>query len=186
MSRMKRQGPGRPQETSREEIKTVARRLFEKQGYAATSLVQIAREVGVSRTTLFSYFPAKRDLLWDEFEAGEERLWAAVAAARDRPLIEILGAGLIATADYPISEHDGLRLRWRLTLEDPQLRAYTAMRTEQLLANLVDHVRLLAPTIDPELIDHVARALIGVAGRCTEVWAQLESPPEDLGSYVAK
>ena len=56
-------GPGRPRQTSHEELQTLARKMFTERGYDNVSLAEIARAAGVSRTTLFSYFPAKRDLM---------------------------------------------------------------------------------------------------------------------------
>ncbi|MFT4052454.1 MAG: TetR/AcrR family transcriptional regulator [Microbacterium sp.] len=182
---MSRRGPGRPRETSHEEIRRIARELFAEQGYAATSLVQIARAAGISRTTLFEYFPAKRDLMWEEFESGLERLRASLDADPARPVIEIMAGAMIAAVDYPAHEHDALRLRWRLAQADPELRAYTAVRSEQLVDLIVEHASRHRPGADPELIDHTTRALAAVAARCVEAWTQDESPPAGLAENVA-
>ncbi|MFT3796941.1 TetR/AcrR family transcriptional regulator [Microbacterium sp.] len=182
---MSTRGPGRPRETSHEEIREIARVLFTAQGYAATSLAQIAKAAGISRTTLFEYFPAKRDLIWEEFESGLARLRASLDGEPARPLVEIMATAMIAAADYPAQEHDALRLRWRLTQDDPELRAYTAVRTEQLVGLIVDRGRRHSPDVDPELIDHVARALVTVAARCVETWARAERPETGLADHVA-
>jgi AcrR family transcriptional regulator len=48
---------------TRDRILTVARRLFVEQGYAGTSIAQIAAEVGVSGRTVFGAFESKANLL---------------------------------------------------------------------------------------------------------------------------
>ncbi len=54
--------------------------LFLEQGYDATSVSDITRRAGVSRSSFFNYFSAKSDVLWSGFDA---RVDAAVADLRD-------------------------------------------------------------------------------------------------------
>jgi AcrR family transcriptional regulator len=50
------------------EIRRHALRLFAEQGYAATTVAQVAQAADVSESTLFRYFPSKEDLaLRDDF-----------------------------------------------------------------------------------------------------------------------
>lgn len=51
------------QVAKREQIAAAARTLFLEQGYAGTSMDAVATEAGVSKQTLYVYFPAKLDLL---------------------------------------------------------------------------------------------------------------------------
>ncbi len=176
--------PGRPRETSHDEIRDVARRLFAEQGYAATSLRQIAAAVGISRTALFHYFPAKRDLMWEEYDAGVVRMRAVLDESIGRPLVDRLAEALIVLNDYRPDEHDAVAVRWRLAREDDELRAYTALRVEELVRILVDVATRVVPEIDPQLVDHVARALVAVAARCTDEWMELAAPCEGLGAYT--
>jgi AcrR family transcriptional regulator len=44
------------------QVNTAARRLFLDQGFTATSMDAVAREAGVSKATLYSYFPSKEAL----------------------------------------------------------------------------------------------------------------------------
>ncbi len=48
---------------TRDAIREQARRLFREQGYAATTVAEIAAAADVSLSTLFRYFPAKADLV---------------------------------------------------------------------------------------------------------------------------
>jgi AcrR family transcriptional regulator len=50
-------------------IQDHALRLFREQGYAATTIEQIAEAVEISPSTFFRYFPTKEDIvLWDDLD----------------------------------------------------------------------------------------------------------------------
>jgi AcrR family transcriptional regulator len=50
-------------------IQRTALRLFREQGYAATTISQLAAAAEVSEASFFRYFLTKEDLLrWDEFD----------------------------------------------------------------------------------------------------------------------
>ncbi|MBW9118667.1 TetR family transcriptional regulator [Microbacterium trichothecenolyticum] len=55
---------GRPKASSRETIAEAACELFLEQGYEQTSISDIARRAGVSRSSFFNYFSSKSDVLW--------------------------------------------------------------------------------------------------------------------------
>jgi AcrR family transcriptional regulator len=55
----------RRRERSREEILDAARRVLLRSGVAATTLEAVAREVGVSKPTLYYYFASKNALLFE-------------------------------------------------------------------------------------------------------------------------
>lgn len=55
---------GRPKASSREVLAEAACELFLEQGYAATTVADITRRAGVSRSSFFNYFAAKGDVLW--------------------------------------------------------------------------------------------------------------------------
>ena len=49
----------------RDQIRTAAQRLFLERGFASTSTNAISSEAGVSKETLYRYFPSKEELLAD-------------------------------------------------------------------------------------------------------------------------
>ena len=51
-------------EFNKEAILDASEYLFEKKGYEATSVDEIASKTGISKTTLYAYFDSK-DLIWD-------------------------------------------------------------------------------------------------------------------------
>lgn len=54
--------------SSRATLEDAANELFLEQGYDETSITDIARRAGVSRTSFFSYFPTKADVLWSPID----------------------------------------------------------------------------------------------------------------------
>jgi AcrR family transcriptional regulator len=53
---------------TRERIADVAASLFAQHGYAAVSIVDVARAADVSDQTVYNYFPAKQDLVLDRVD----------------------------------------------------------------------------------------------------------------------
>lgn len=68
----------RKKQRRRETIARVALELFDRHGFAATTIPQIAEAADVSPRTVSSYFPAKEDLVFpdtaESFERLEQRL----------------------------------------------------------------------------------------------------------------
>ncbi|MBP1327463.1 AcrR family transcriptional regulator [Leucobacter exalbidus] len=182
---MTTQRPGRPRSSSPDEVRDIAFGLFAKNGYAATSLAEIARAAGISRTTLFSYVPAKRDLVWDELDERLELALTGLTANREQSPVDAIVDALLALARHGISEHDALAERWNIVREDQELRASLMQRSEELAVHLARGVRELAPAADVELTDHVVRALLAVSTNCTEAWAQLPTVTMSLDEYTA-
>ena len=60
---------GRPKATSRATIAEAACELFLEQGYENTSVVDIVRRAGVSRSSFFNYFDSKAAILWAGLDA---------------------------------------------------------------------------------------------------------------------
>ena len=62
------------QVAKREQIATAARKLFLELGFAGTSMDAVSAEAGVSKQTLYTYFPAKVDLLGDILDGELSRI----------------------------------------------------------------------------------------------------------------
>ena len=107
-------GSGRPKSSSRRTIEEAAAELFLENGYAATTVDEIATRAGVSRATVFNYVSAKSDLLWldvdDALDALEFQLDAgaslaaalsavATASGADRVSLAVAQAEVMGTAD---------------------------------------------------------------------------------------
>lgn len=73
------------EEQTRDRILGVAADWFGTRGYAATSIRDIAREVGVTVGAIYVHFPSKDRLLVAVYEEGVRRIGAAVDAVPEAP-----------------------------------------------------------------------------------------------------
>lgn len=158
--------------------------LFSEQGYAATSLSQIAEAAGVSRTTLFSYFPAKRDLVWEELDASLEALPGVFEEQSGRPVIDDITTALSGLTRPRGLDRETLVVRWRMVQSDPELRSYTLAESERVTDLLVSCVTRLRPDSNARLVDHVVRALTAVSRRSIDEWCEHEWRSIDLDAYT--
>jgi TetR/AcrR family transcriptional regulator, mexJK operon transcriptional repressor len=76
------------QRAKRAQIAAAAHRLFLDQGFASTSMDAITAEAGVSKQTLYSYFPTKIDLLTEVIRASVSKLVIPIA---EPPQLRTLG-----------------------------------------------------------------------------------------------
>ncbi|MFI5952388.1 TetR/AcrR family transcriptional regulator [Cryptosporangium sp. NPDC051539] len=66
----------------RDDILTAAGDLFAARGFEDVTVEEVADAAGVSKKTVFNYFPAKEDLVFSRFDERENEL---IAAVRGRP-----------------------------------------------------------------------------------------------------
>ena len=118
---------------TRAAIRDHAMRLFEEQGFAATTVDQIAAAAEVSQSTFFRYFPTKEDVvLSDDYDP------LMLAAVRDQPPdvppIEAIRRG-IRTVFEQISPEDWVREqdRQRMIFNVPELRAKATQKYAELI-----------------------------------------------------
>jgi AcrR family transcriptional regulator len=104
-------------EEKKQEIVTVAARLFEELGYERTSMSAIAARVGGSKATLYAYFPSKEDLLRAvlDHDVNEEanRLMHELLAEKD------LRSGLIRLGIAYLSRHHARAASIRTVANQP-------------------------------------------------------------------
>jgi AcrR family transcriptional regulator len=119
---------------TRAAIQLQALRLFQEQGYAATTVEQIAAAVEVSPSTFFRYFPTKEDVvLYDDLDP---LFFAAFEAQPPEltPIQAMRGALHLVFAGLSGEEMEQQQVRTELILAVPELR----MRMLDQFANLVD------------------------------------------------
>src|SRR5215470_3832255 len=100
MDILTKRSPGRPRDESltarrQEEILDAAARIFAKVGFADADLQVVADELGVSKGTLYHYFPSKRELFLACADWGMRRLKEQVesgVAGLDDPLLKVAEA----------------------------------------------------------------------------------------------
>jgi AcrR family transcriptional regulator len=111
----------RKKRATRTAIHDVAMRLFEERGFAGTTVEQIAEGADISRATVFSYFPAKEDIVFGEAPQAIAALEATLADAA-------AGGGTVAVVRAWLRELSGwfeprLLLQRRLAREVPVIGA---------------------------------------------------------------
>jgi AcrR family transcriptional regulator len=135
-------------------IAGTAVRLFLERGFDAVSVAEIADAADVSKVTVFNYFPAKSDMV---FELGEAALADPAAAVRDRapgqtPL-QAIRAFYFDALDRRLEWtclHDGVQPFARMMWASPTLLAAFAERAQVTEDALADELARAAgePTWD--------------------------------------
>lgn len=125
---------------TRADIKAAALRLIAEQGYAATTVDQIAKAADVSPSTFFRYFPTKEDaLLIDDYDPI--MIEAFHRQPPELPVIEALRATIrdvFAQLSPEEAEQEAERIR--IVLAVPELRDRlmgTLMTGMEMMAGLV-------------------------------------------------
>ncbi len=177
-------GPGRPEATSHAAIEAAAFRLFAARGFDRTTLEDIAAAVGVSRRTLFRYYPSKNDIPWGQFDRTLERFRRILRdLPQDLPAHEVVQRGVLAFNEYDEDADPPHRDRMRLILGTPTLQAHSVLRyTEwrEVIAAYVAERRGLSPDdLLPRTVSGVALALAIAA---YEAW--LDAPDADLAMLL--
>ena len=107
---------------TRERVRTCALRLFQEQGYEATTVEQIAAAARVSHMTVFRYFPTKEDVaLSDSYDPLIVELLLQTPATQ--PLIDRIRAALLqGLGQLYESDRDMLLSQNKLIVSTPALR----------------------------------------------------------------
>jgi AcrR family transcriptional regulator len=144
---------------TRATIQREALRLFQRDGYAATSVEAIAAAAEVSPSTFFRYFPTKDDVVLSDF-MDETTIDRFVEAPAELSLVEALSYAVrTGIAELPQEDFELEHLRNRLIREVPELR-------RGMLAEMMRPVELLAQGIGRRLgreVDDDVRMFAGAA-----------------------
>jgi AcrR family transcriptional regulator len=156
----------RKKEQTRRSIAESARALFQKRGFDAVSVAEIARAADVSEGTVFNYFPTKEELFYGGMEAFEARL---VDAVRARPsgqsVLESFRRGVLgdiarlASDDVAAMITDAARIVGSSRALQAREREIVAEYTEKLAALIREDTRARPESVEPLA---VATALMGV------------------------
>ena len=164
---------GRPTEADTQHIAKVALRLFERRGFDAVTMEDVAQAAAVSRRTLFRHFPSKADLVWtgtDEL-LGMLRSLAAPHEGHKLALgaiVSELFVPVLALLDDPDTA-DFARRRLMLIARAPTLLSHPMLQeVDALLASLIAADSLPAGASAPL----VARTLVAAAFAALKWWAE--------------
>ncbi|GAA1970777.1 mycofactocin system transcriptional regulator [Nocardioides panacihumi] len=177
-------GRGRPAVTNQGEIERAAFRLFAKRGFEATTLTDIAEEVGIARRTLARYYPSKNDIPWGSFDRTIESFRATLAAMPpELPLWSAVHQGVVAFNTFPADASPSHRERMGLILHTPALQAHSVLRYAEWRAVIAAYVGTRTGQPDTALLPRlVAQVSLGLAIAAYEVW--LAEPDGDLSTVL--
>ncbi|MFI5892947.1 TetR/AcrR family transcriptional regulator [Actinoplanes sp. NPDC051513] len=159
----------RKKQQVRERISGIATMLFFERGFDEVSVAEIAEAAGVSKMTVFNYFPRKEELFFDRMPQLIEMITSAV---RDRQpgvtapdALRDLWVGLF-DARHPLAGmHDDMGVFWRVVLGSTALRARVREVLEEIEALMA---RLFAEAGEPHPEMTAALVLAAVRVRYAE------------------
>jgi AcrR family transcriptional regulator len=169
---------------TRSAIQQHALRLFREQGYAATTVDQIAEAAEVSPSTFFRYFPAKEDVLvYDDYDPALLASFHAQPAdlppitAMRRAIVEVFGA--VSEERRRLEEERGM-----LLLQVPELRARVLVQLGDSMELLAEHV---AARVGRDPDDFAVRNLTGAVVGCmmTAMLRVADHPEAGYAGYTA-
>jgi AcrR family transcriptional regulator len=149
-----------PAAAERTSVVAAALALFDEQGFEATSVDQIAKAAGVSRSTFFRQFGGKEDVVFADHEAILSDLRGYLDGTHDDPWMAVCTASEWVF-DHFAADPEVARLRYRIVRGVPALREreiVTVFRYERLFD---EYLRRSLPGIDP--VDAVSFAAVVTA-----------------------
>lgn len=153
---------GSHSETTGPKVRQTALALFARHGYAAVSMRQIAKEVGVQAGALYNYTSDKQSLLFDLMRNHmEELLEASAAATRD------------GDARARLEAFVRFHIRFHLTRQDDVFISYMELRnlTPENFAVVEGLRRAYETRLEAILADGVAAGHFTVADLKVSTWA---------------
>ncbi|GAA1464914.1 mycofactocin system transcriptional regulator [Microbacterium thalassium] len=164
--------PGRARATTHGHLSHVALELFVSHGFDDTTMDDVADAAGVSRRTLFRYYPSKNDLPWGDFDGMLTSMREHLASMpSDLPLTDALRQAVLTFNEFPAEERDLHRERMRLLLTVPALLAHSTLRFtawRQVVADFAaERMERPAEALEPQAL---AWACLGVCIAAYEQW----------------
>ena len=125
---------------TRAELQRHALRLFREQGFAETTVDEIAAAADVSRSTFFRYFPTKEDVvLFDDVDPLMAEAFAELPP--DTPLLTALRTGVTtAFRRLPPEKRELEEVRMALVRSAPELQAAARERSGLTVTAIADQV----------------------------------------------
>jgi AcrR family transcriptional regulator len=153
---------------TRERILRAALELFSRQGIGATSLAEVALRSGVSRVTIYRYFPDKQALAGEVFILGDQAFRRGLQELKERAgvtpeqVIRVIGEGLAAVppGDTAARVDELHRLYPEAYRRFQSVRAATLDALFDGLFKLAGRLGTLRPGLDRRLVEAVFSELV--------------------------
>jgi len=157
---------------TKQAIRDAAFALFDKVGFGATTMDQIADRSGVSRSTLYRRFANKDEIVLavaNEWLASWDGAVAAVES--DAPLGHVIAEGCLAVAHSIDDSRELVLASYRALRESPSLQVAGAATTGWL-NRFVDLVASKEPALDAVEVRTIAGAYLGAIDTMMLDWAE--------------
>ncbi|WP_433684222.1 mycofactocin system transcriptional regulator [Nocardia sp. CA-119907] len=171
---------GRRPSTSAIELEHAAFELFERNGFDATTVEDIAGAVGITKRTFFRYFESKNDVVWGDFSEQLRVMRDRFAGCpADQPIMDAVRTVVVDFNRFDAAELPRHRQRMRLILTVPALQAHSTLRYREW-RDVVAEFAAARLGVSPQ--DLMPQALgysaLGVAIAAYDTW--LAIPDTDL------
>ncbi|MCX6501506.1 MAG: TetR family transcriptional regulator [Microbacterium sp.] len=168
------------------DVAATALRLFERNGYEATTMQQIATAAGISRPTLFRYFGGKSDIVWDRYDDQTVELRELLANA-DVALspLDVLAVALPRILNYDAGDLDLLRTQVKIIASVPELRIHSEQRAADRIAIIAEFIADRSGCAPDDLYPLVMSRCVWSAGwSALTSWASghAQSPADTLAA----
>lgn len=145
-------------------ITLCAQRLADEHGLDGFTMDQLAEAAGVSRRTLFNYYPGKLDAVLGEDKQPSPELFAAFTAGGPTgqlvPDLRVLVAGFLESKE---TDAEAVARFRRLLVSDPRLFHAAHGRFEKAAAHITELISTRSPAgADPRRARILARLLLTV------------------------
>jgi len=175
----------RKKQRTRQALVSAATELFERHGYEATTVADIAAAAEVSTRTFFSYFPSKEAVL---FADAAERVAVALETIADRGAADRPVDVLIRAIDQAVGSNVELlgrlgHVRVDLMHSTPTLRGHMAGQVTLAGQQITEALRAAFPETD----DLVVAAMVGaLLGALIGVVTSLQADPDRIATVLAR
>lgn len=171
----------RKRRMTRAAILDAAQGLFERQGFAATTLDDITDAAVVSRRTFFRYFEGKDDLVFADEDDLVAVLTAAIDAAPAGPALAAARSAALTLAEQLEERRDELVAHAALVASTPQLGLRAQAKNLRLRAAVAQ--RLRARSTPPHEAEVCAHLTVAVFDTAFDRWR--DDPDRRLRAHVA-
>jgi len=161
---------------TRLDIEIAAADLFETQGYAPTTVEQIADRAGVSMRTFYRYCRGKDDAIASQLGTGPANLAARIAAHDDRPLLEAVLEGFVEATTSDGVDPELRRRLLRVIVQTVPLRSAWLAAGRAAQDELSAVFATKRPELAPVASDALAAATTATLTVAIEAWVKGEQP----------
>ncbi len=166
---------------TRSEVQRVALELFTTQGYEATSLRQIADELGINKASLYYHFASKEAILLSLLEDRGAEAEHLLEWVRDQPRTpDLLESAVLRWVDSSSADKlRGTRFMAANPIVTRTLSATEGGRIGDSLKGLADNLVSLLPSPTPRDVLLVRMAILSI-NAAIEASADAEFPDADI------